>query len=56
MVERDRGINSNIIIHYFKLRSKQLFRILKELGIIRSLFLSGLLFLAYTVGCISFYS
>lgn len=44
MVERDRGINSNIIIHYFKLRSKQLFRILKELGIIRSLFLSGLLF------------
>lgn len=44
MVERDRGMNSNIIIHYFKLRSKQLFRILKELGIIRSLFLSGLLF------------
>lgn len=44
MVERYRGMNSNIIIHYFKLRSKQLFRILKELGIIRSLFLSGLLF------------
>lgn len=44
MVERDRGMNSNIIIHYFKLQSKQLFRILKELGIIRSLFLSGLLF------------
>ena len=44
MVERDRGMNSNIIIHYFKLRSKQLFRILKEWGITRSLFLSGLLF------------
>ena len=43
MVERDRGMNSNIIIHYFKLRSKQLFRILKEWGITRSLFLSGLL-------------
>lgn len=44
MVERDRGMNSNIIIHYFKLRPKQLFRILKEWGITRSLFLSGLLF------------
>lgn len=41
------GIDSNIIVCYFKLRSKQLFRILKELGIIRSLFLSGLLFLAF---------
>ena len=33
MVERDRGMNNNIIIHYFKLRSKQLFRILKEWGL-----------------------
>lgn len=38
MVERDRGMNSNIIIHYFKLRSKQLFRILKEWGITKPVF------------------
>lgn len=39
-------MDSNIIVCYFKLRSKQLFRMLKELGIVRSLFLSGILFLA----------
>lgn len=42
-------IDNNFIVYYFKLRSKQLFRIVKELGIIRSLFLSGLLFLAFCI-------
>lgn len=36
-----------IIIYYFKLRLKQLSRILKELGVVRSLLLSIFLFLAF---------
>ena len=34
-----------VITCYFKLRSKQLFRLLKGIGLVRSLFLLGLLFL-----------
>ena len=36
-----------IINYYFRLRLKQFFRILKEIGFIRSLFLLGFLFLAF---------